>query len=192
MVRNPYLLVTGDFVKTGAMDRANFALANHLATHGYETHLVTHRVDPDLAESPNIIVHRVPRPVGSHLLGAPLLNRAGRFWARRISARGGRVIANGGSCHSRDINWVHYVHAAYRRCTVGSLRRLKASVAHRRALRLEREAMRNARTIIANSNRTCADLINLLGVANSRVKTVYLGSGCSSSFVRWIAASGRK
>ena len=81
MVRNPYLLVTGDFVKTGAMDRANFALANHLATQGYETHLVTHRVDPDLAESPNIIVHRVPRPVGSHLLGAPLLNRAGRFWA---------------------------------------------------------------------------------------------------------------
>jgi len=26
-----YLLVTGDFVKTGGMDRANFALAEYLA-----------------------------------------------------------------------------------------------------------------------------------------------------------------
>ena len=62
MWRNPYLLMTGDFVKTGAMDRANFALANHLANRGCETHLVAHRVDPDLAENPNIIAHRVPRP----------------------------------------------------------------------------------------------------------------------------------
>ena len=35
--------------------------------------------------------------------------------------------------------------------------------------------MRNARTIIANSNRTRADLIKLLGVPDWRVRTVYLG-----------------
>ena len=103
-VRNPYLLVTGDFVKTGAMDRANFALAHHLATRGFETHLVAHRVDRDLAESPNIVVHRVPRPAGSHLLGAPLLIALG------ASGRGGfrREVAvsssNGGSCHMRAMS----------------------------------------------------------------------------------------
>jgi hypothetical protein len=37
----PYLLVTGDFVKTGGMDRANYALAHYLARQGGEVHLVT-------------------------------------------------------------------------------------------------------------------------------------------------------
>ena len=174
-VTRPYLLVTGDFVRTGAMDRANFALAHHLATRGFETHLVAHRVDRDLAESPNIVVHRVPRPAGSHLLGAPLLDRAGRFWAQRIRAQGGRVLSNGGSCVCADVNWVHYVHAAYRRRPTSTLRALKAGIAHRRAIRLERVAIKNARVIIANSNRTRADLIQLLGVPDSRVHTIYLG-----------------
>ena len=157
------------------MDRANFALAHHLANRGFETHLVAHRVDRKLAASPNIIVHRVPRPAGSHLLGAPLLDRTGRLWARRIRARGGHVISNGGSCVSADINWVHYVHAAYRRRPASTLRGLKAAIAHRRALRLERLAIKNAQVIIANSNRTRADLVQLLGVPESQVHTVYLG-----------------
>jgi glycosyltransferase involved in cell wall biosynthesis len=167
--------VTGDFVRTGAMDRANFALARHLANQGFKTHLVAHQVDRDLAESPNIIVHRVPRPAGSHLLGAPLLDRAGHFWAQRIRAQGGLVLSNGGSCVRADVNWVHYVHAAYRRRPTNTLRAVKAGIAHRRAIRLERVAIKNARVIIANSNRTRTDLIQLLGVPDSRVHTIYLG-----------------
>ena len=42
----PYLIVTGDFVKTGGMDRANYALARYVAERGAETHLVAYRVAP--------------------------------------------------------------------------------------------------------------------------------------------------
>lgn len=40
---NPFLIVTGDFVKTGGMDRANYALARYIADSGAETHLVAYR-----------------------------------------------------------------------------------------------------------------------------------------------------
>ena len=56
--------------------------------------------------------HRVPRPFGRHLLGAPLLARAGRRVARRFAPAGYRVLVNGGNCRWPDANWVHYVHAA--------------------------------------------------------------------------------
>ena len=38
-----YLFVTGDFIKTGGMDRANYALARYLADRGDEVHLTTFR-----------------------------------------------------------------------------------------------------------------------------------------------------
>ena len=66
----PWVLVAGDFVWTGGMDAANRALAGHLARRGEPTHLVAHRVDPALAAEPAVRVHRVPRPLGSHLLTA--------------------------------------------------------------------------------------------------------------------------
>ena len=60
------------------MDRANHALAAYLAARGDEVHLVAHRVSDDLAARPGVTAHLVPRPLGSHLLGQPLLARAGR------------------------------------------------------------------------------------------------------------------
>ena len=39
---NSYLLVAADFVKTGGMDRANFALADYLAKQDYPIHLVAY------------------------------------------------------------------------------------------------------------------------------------------------------
>src|SRR5208337_2677613 len=36
----PFLLISGDFVKTGGMDRANHALATYLANSKIETHIV--------------------------------------------------------------------------------------------------------------------------------------------------------
>ena len=58
------------------MDRANHALARYLAASGRDVHLVAHRVWPDLARAAGRDGHHVPRPFGSHLLGAPLLARA--------------------------------------------------------------------------------------------------------------------
>jgi len=51
----PYVLVTGDFVLTGGMDRANYALASYLAgREGAEVHLVAHRAADDLTARPGV------------------------------------------------------------------------------------------------------------------------------------------
>jgi glycosyltransferase involved in cell wall biosynthesis len=173
----PWLLVAGDFTPLGGMDCANHALARYLAGGtGAEVHLVTHRVGDDLAGRPGVHVHRVARPRGSHLLGMPLLARAGRRWARRLAPGGARVVVNGGNCAWGDVNWVHYVHAAWDPRAEGPpARRAKAVVAHRYFRGTEWARVRRARLVIANSQRTRAELIGRLGLPGERVHTVYYG-----------------
>ena len=77
----PWLLVAGDLTPLGGMDAANHALAKYLGGRGFDVHLVTHRAWPDLAALPAVTVHHVWRPFNRHLLGSPLLSRAGlRLW----------------------------------------------------------------------------------------------------------------
>lgn len=171
-----FLLVAGDLVETGGMDRANYALADHLSRSGAEVHLVAHRVAEPLAGRPNVFVHSVPRPLDSHLAGAPLLDRWGRRQARRIAAQGGRVIVNGGNCLWGDVNWVHFVHAAYvPESRAGRLHSWKTRYHHRRSLNQEAASLRRARVVIANSERTRSDLIERVGLDGARIRTVYLG-----------------
>jgi glycosyltransferase involved in cell wall biosynthesis len=173
---NPYLLVTGDFVKTGGMDRANHALAKYLAERGSETHLVAYRIADDLAGYPNVFFHRVPKPLNSYFLASPILARAGRKWALRIAARGGRVVVNGGNCVWPDINWAHHLHVSYKpQVTASPLWKLKAELSFRNAAATDRKAFGVARVVISNSNRTRDELIRDLGVSEKRVHTVYLG-----------------
>lgn len=173
---NPYLLVNGNFVSTNGMDMPNLALARYLAERDEEVHLVTHRAEETLASRPNVTVHHVPKPADSYLLAAPVLDRIGRRWAAKIAAHRGRVLVNGGNCRWGDVNWVHYVHAAYRAPRAGSrLRVLKNECAHQIFLRYERAALKRARVVITNSERTKRDVIEHLGVAQERVHTVYYG-----------------
>ncbi|HEY8210645.1 MAG TPA: glycosyltransferase family 4 protein [Myxococcaceae bacterium] len=175
--RPPVLLVTGDFVRTGGMDVANYGLAKYLARYGGPLHLVTHRVAPELAAFPNVHVHLVPRPGGSPFLGAPLLASTGRRWAGYVAAMGGRVIVNGGNCGAEDVNWVHYVHAVFQAPPEKKLlRRLKACAAGRVYRAQERERIRMAKVVIANSERTRKDLIERLDVRADLVKVVYYGT----------------
>jgi glycosyltransferase involved in cell wall biosynthesis len=169
--------VAGDFTPLGGMDCANYALARYLAGGPEaEVHLVTHRAWDDLAGRPGVHVHRVARPRGSHLLGMPLLARAGRHWARRLAPGGARVVVNGGNCAWGDVNWVHYVHAAWDPRAAGPpARRAKVAVAHRYFRATERARVRRARLVIANSQRTRAELIGHLGLPGERVHTVYYG-----------------
>jgi glycosyltransferase involved in cell wall biosynthesis len=170
-----WLLISGDFTPLGGMDRANHALAAHLAGSGRQVHLVTHRAWPDLERHPNITVHGVPRPLGSHLFGAPLLAAAGERWSRKV--RDVRVVANGGNADTRDAAWIHYVHAAYTPFVAGgAIARGRASLAHRYYLARERRALANARVVICNSRRTAADAIERVGVDPARVRTVYYGA----------------
>jgi glycosyltransferase involved in cell wall biosynthesis len=173
---NKYLLVSGDFVKTGGMDRANYALASYLLDRGDEVHLVAFRVGSDLLERPNAVFHRVPKPLNSYTIALPVLSRQGRRWAGRVGARGGRVVVNGGNCDWGDVNWVHYVHAAWTpRPSGGLLRRVKGAVFHRAALTAERVSLHRARFVIANSEQTRAVLLDRLDLPPERVHTVYYG-----------------
>ncbi|HVA64270.1 MAG TPA: glycosyltransferase family 4 protein [Terriglobales bacterium] len=170
------LIVAADFVKTGGMDRANYALADYLARQGGELHLVGHSAGEGLRAYPNLHWHPVARPLGHDALGWPLLARAGRHWAQRITAAGGRVVVNGGNCAWGDINWVHYVHAAYQApLAAGGLRRAWHRAKHRQARRDERRGLASARVVIANSERTRRDLQACVGVVPERICVVYYG-----------------
>jgi glycosyltransferase involved in cell wall biosynthesis len=174
----PWVVVAGDFVRTGGMDAANHALAAGLAASGRETHLVAHRVDPALAALPGVTVHGVSRPLGSHLLGFPLLDRAGRRVAHRLASTGARVMVNGGNCRAEGAaTWLHYVHAAYRPEIAGRpLRRAVESIARTQALRDEKAVAARASVVIANSRSTARQAVELLGASPDRVHTVYYGA----------------
>jgi len=173
---SPFLIVAADFVQTGGMDRPNLALAEYLAGRGSEVHLVTHRAEDSVSRLERTRLHMAPKPLRSYLLGEPFLGWIGAKWAEKITALGGRVVVNGGNCYWGDVNWVHYVHAAYTpAASGGALRRLKGAIAHRIALHRERKALPRARLVIANSERTRADLIRFLGIPPDRVRTVYYG-----------------
>ncbi len=179
------VLVAADFVRTGGMDRANYAVASCLADRGVETHLVAYRVANSLLSHDHVTFHRVPKPLNSYLAGEPVLDRFGRAWAARIVALGGRVLVNGGNCSWNDVNWIHYVHAAYRTslfqngaATIPAERRLVRikNVIHQRLSRnREKRIVPPARVVIANSQRTARDLVERLGVSPSRVHCVYYG-----------------
>jgi len=173
----PTLIVSGDFVKTGGMDRANYALADHLSARGDVVHRVAFRAAADLLARPNLTLHRVPKPLDSYTLALPLLARRGLAWARRIAGRGGRVIVNGGSCPWGDVNWVQHVNVL----DVPSggarpLRRLKARLDYRSHVRSERRALARARTLITTCGKNRDDLVRLFGLPAGRIEVVYYGT----------------
>ncbi|TWT34634.1 glycosyltransferase family 4 protein [Blastopirellula retiformator] len=171
---NSHLIVTGDFVRTGGMDRANYALADYLSRTDDVVHLIGHRVDPTLEERPNVEFHRVPKVAGSYFLSAPLLNRYGQDWSRRLGAREGLTLVNGGNCLLPAVNWVHYVHAAYTPKRRGSFpRRLLQRWKIRKNERTERNALAMSKLIIVNSERTKTDLIQRLDIPEDRIRLVY-------------------
>ncbi len=171
-----YLIVTGDLVKTGGMDRANFALADYITRQGQELHLVAHRVDPDLLSRDQVVWHPVPKPLNSYLLGEPILDWAGRSQAHKIIAQGGKVLVNGGNCQWGGVNWVHYVHAAYKpNNATNNLYKLKGNIAHWLSLNSEIQSLKLAKVIIANSEKTKQDLITNLNIPAAKIKTIYCG-----------------
>jgi glycosyltransferase involved in cell wall biosynthesis len=170
------VLISGDFVKTGGMDMPNFALAKHLANRGVSVQVVAHRIDQELADHPNVRWHKVPKPLNSYLLGSPFLDRIGRLVAHKGSPPESRVVVNGGNCQVGDANWVHYVHAAYRPESNGTiLARAKMKLARELGLRDERSSLRLAKIVVVNSERTRRDVTTLLGVDPARIHTVYYG-----------------
>jgi glycosyltransferase involved in cell wall biosynthesis len=170
-----WLMIAGDFTPLGGMDRANHALALYLARcAGAPVQLVAHRIWPDLAGEPAVHFNAVRRPLGSHLIGAPLLAAAGERQAARLGPA--HVIANGGNADTGDVTWVHYLHAAHEPQVHGIRRRAQTRAAHAYYLRRERIALQRARLVLCNSARTARDVGDLLGIAPARTRVVYYGS----------------
>ncbi len=177
--RPPWVLVSAGFHSLGGQSRANAALAECLLRRGHPVHLVGHDFAECFRDRPGCVVHKVPRPHGADFLGYLRLRRLGRAVARRVTEEqpDSRVLVNGGCCQWADVNWVHYVHNAWRpRCAATPpWFRLKSAIAGPLARRHERQALRAARVVIANSERTRRDLIERLGVEAARVHNIYLG-----------------
>jgi glycosyltransferase involved in cell wall biosynthesis len=120
--------------------------------------------------------HEVSRPMGMDVIGETFLDRDGRRIAKDVALHGGRVLVNGGNCLWPDVNWVHYVHAAFEPAVATSLVRKAKGVWHRRrSLSMERDALRSARLVIANSHRTAKDLVAGVGVDPARIRVIYYG-----------------
>jgi glycosyltransferase involved in cell wall biosynthesis len=168
-------IVSGDFVKTGGMDRANYALANFLSVSGCPVEVVAHRIDPELAALPSVRFRRVAKPLSSQTLSEPLLDFAGRRAAKAARALGGVAVVNGGNCLGGEVNWAHYVHAAYRPPLPSDRRGALRWLEGVRARRRERVAFSRARLVIANSAATRRVLVDELGVAAERAFVVYYG-----------------
>jgi glycosyltransferase involved in cell wall biosynthesis len=168
-------MVSGDFVLTGGMDRANYALADYAARQGIAVDLVSHRVSPELAKRPGVSWHRVRRPGGLHAVGEPLLDWRGQRVLEKRRGPHAVGLVNGGNCLAPAVNWVHYVHSVYGEPLAPRLRSLKHWAFTRRAIGRERTALARASIVITNSDATRAAVIERLGVAPERVKTIYYG-----------------
>jgi glycosyltransferase involved in cell wall biosynthesis len=175
----PWLLVAGGFHRNGGMDRLNWAVANYLADQGQSVHLVGHNVSPGLEEKA-AAVQLVPKPAGSFMLGGLLLAREGRRVAGSLQREwsGVRVVVNGGNCNWPDINWVHCVHHAWKRSNQASRasHQLRNKFSRWFFCRRELAILHKARVLIANSQRTRRDLVDLLNIDAERIHVVYPGA----------------
>jgi glycosyltransferase involved in cell wall biosynthesis len=146
---------------------------------GHVVHLVGHEIDARLAGHARAHARVVARPAGSVLLGEQRLSSAASNTMRVLRALHprARVVANGGNFVSPDINWVHAVHKAWPPSDAGAPLwfRFKNRLWHALACRREKNALRRARLVVANSERTRRDLVELVGVERERAHTVYLG-----------------
>ena len=172
-----WVLVAGGFHQHGGMDQLNAALANYLLAQNATVHLVGHEIDPEFQRERGARLDRVSRPVRSIWLGQRGLARRGRRAAAAATGRNpaARVLVNGGNCNWADLNWVHFLHCAWRSQLddgPGWLR-LKTQAENARAQRDERRILPRARLLVANSERTRADLIDRLGIDPDRVIRIY-------------------
>jgi glycosyltransferase involved in cell wall biosynthesis len=178
-----WVIVAGGFHDTGAMDRANAALATHLLERGARIHLVGHDIDARFTRHRHARCHVVPRPTAAPLAES-LLSRRGLAVAGAVTAASSdaRVVVNGGNCPWPDINWVHAVHAVWPVTDVGAPAWIK--VKHRAvkalARRQERTALRLARLVFTNSLASRQAMLDSgLLDTSSKVHVLYLGIDAS-------------
>jgi glycosyltransferase involved in cell wall biosynthesis len=174
------MIVAGDFRVNGGMDRANFELARYLLERGDEVHLVANSVAAELGAYPGARIHLASRPAGSFLLGSFSLDLMGRRMTHNLRQRWPRVpvIVNGGNCLAGNINWAHYVHAAWspENTEMPAWLKSKQSLEPMLERARERRTYARAQLVIANSNLTKRHVEAVLGEKSRKVITIYCGA----------------
>ncbi len=179
MIPHPWILVSAGFHRHGGQSKANYYLVQYLLQNNHRVYLIGHDFDHDLTIDPRVHVYSLARPFGKDILGNWFLYHQGRSIIKKIEKRENqtcRVIVNGGNCVWRDVNWVHYIHSVWQPKITNStwLYRWKESIAGKIYRRREQKSFRTATILIANSECTRKDLIQM-GCHSQRVKTIYLG-----------------
>jgi hypothetical protein len=181
VTRTPWMIVAGDFRRSGGMDRANFELGQYLLESGEEVHLVANSVATELTAHPLARVHLAASPLGSFLLASHSLDRKGRHVAKQLRQRWPHlpVIVNGANCMAGDFNWAHYVHGAWSPANQGMPTWLRSKHVLEQTLerRREKKAYQRAQLVITNSNLTKRHVEQCLGGESSKLRTIYLGVG---------------
>jgi glycosyltransferase involved in cell wall biosynthesis len=180
---NEYLIFTSDLVEHGGMDRANLEMARYVVEQGHPLHIVAHQISKRILDLPGVQAHYVPRPFRFGVVG----ERGLEFFGRRLAAslpRGTRIIVNGGNCAVDAVNWMHFVHRA--EFVAGERVSLRKRAFRAAAMWSERRALSKARLVVANSERTQADLLKAFGFLSVPVRIVY----CGVDPVRFAPAAG--
>jgi glycosyltransferase involved in cell wall biosynthesis len=178
--RDPWLLIAEGFHSRGGMDKANAALARYLAAHGIPVHLVAWAVEPEIRAATGVTSTRASFSREWQFLARWHLARLGCAMAARLTSHSpnAHVVANGINCNWPDINWVHWLHKCWQPSALQAplLFRLKHRLESFRVIDQEQAVLRSAKILLANSQRTRHDLIELVGVDAERIHTVYLGT----------------
>jgi glycosyltransferase involved in cell wall biosynthesis len=178
--RSPWLLIAEGFHSGGGTEKANAALAKYLVSIGVPIHLVAFSIDPEAGRQPGVTCTSMRIGGCWPFLGRFLLARRGRAIALRLTSHSdnARVVVNGVNCNWPDINWVHWIHQCWQPPALKAPLwfRLKHRLETARGIRLEQTVFGSAKLLVANSERTRRDLINLYGVRPERIHTVYLGT----------------
>jgi glycosyltransferase involved in cell wall biosynthesis len=162
------------------MEKANGALASFLCTQDIPVCLVANSVDDKFTGNSKVTV--IGSNSGNRLgfLRRFSLARVGQFTARSLIQQcpDVRVVVNGINCNWPDINWVHWVHQCWRprACEAPAWFKLKQGIESSLSTRIEHDAFRHTRLLVANSHRTRHDLISRLDIDPARVETIYPGS----------------
>lgn len=156
--------------------RVNIEIVRRLLDAGVRVDLYTSRLPAGGVAGARVRV--APRPFRAELANQLLFVA----WASvAVSLRRYDVVhADGGSLLRRaDVVAAHMLHGVWRRLGGGArepgLRGLYRRLSTTINVRLERRAYRRARIVLANSDRTAADVAGIAGVASRRIRVMPLG-----------------
>lgn len=172
-------LVTHNLVQGDGQGEVNRRLAGYLALSGHTVHLVAHRVHPDLARMPNIIVHRIALPFLRPALMTDLIFMTlSSLMIQRAELLDTILHLNGAvSLVRHRVNSCHFCHSAFSEV----IRHFRLGLSpyhvfyHRLHAGLERRVFRRCSEQVVAVSRKIKDELGEVVRPGQKVKVIYNG-----------------